>query len=76
MQINGTLHRNYRTYLTHLFGQGLNNFVLAGGNQRPLDPEERQATLSRLQTLVSMTWPGVRRAPLPQAQGFAGRSCA
>ncbi len=25
MQINGTLHGNARTYLTHLFGQGLDD---------------------------------------------------
>ena len=43
----------------------LNNLALAGGNQRPLDPEERQAILSRLQTQASMTWPGVRRALAP-----------
>ena len=56
----------------------LNNLSLAGGNQRPLDPEERQAILSRLQTQVSMTWPGVRRAlaPLYRARGKPGEERA
>ena len=52
----------------------LNNLSLAGGNQRPLDSEERQAVLARLQTQASMTWPGVRRAlaPLYRARGEPG----
>ena len=56
----------------------LNNLALAGGNQRPLDPEERQAILSRLQTQASMTWPGVRRAlsPVYQARGEPGEERA
>ncbi len=43
----------------------LNNLALAGGNQRPLDPEERAAILSALQTQGSMTWNGVRKALIP-----------
>ena len=56
----------------------LNNLALAGGNQRPLDPEERQAILFRLQTQASMTWPGVRRAlaPLYRARGEPGEERA
>ena len=56
----------------------LNNLALAGGNQRPLDPEERQALLSRLQTQASMTWPGVRRAlaSLYRARGEPGEERA
>ena len=56
----------------------LNNLALAGGNQRPLDPEERQAILSKLQTQVSMTWPGVRRAlaPVYRARGESGEERA
>ena len=56
----------------------LNNLAFAGGNQRPLDPEERQAILSRLQTQASMTWPGVRRAlaPLYRARGELGEERA
>ena len=56
----------------------LNNLALAGGNQRPLDPEERRAILSRLQTQPSMTWPGVRRAlaPVYRARGEAGEERA
>ena len=56
----------------------LNNLALAGGNQRPLDPEERQAILSTLQTQASMTWPGVRRAlaPLYRARGEPGEERA
>ena len=56
----------------------LNNLALAGGNQRPLDPEERQAILSRLQTQSSMTWPGVRRAlaPVYRARGEPGEEKA
>ena len=56
----------------------LNNLALAGGNQRPLDPEEREAILSRLQTQASMTWPGVRRAlaPLYRARDEPGEERA
>ena len=56
----------------------LNNLALAGGNQRPLDPEERQAILSRLQTQASMTWAGVRRAlaPLYRTRGEPGEERA
>ena len=56
----------------------LNNLALAGGNQRPLDPEERQAILSKLQTQAWMTWPGVRRAlsPLYRARGEPGEERA
>ena len=56
----------------------LNNLALAGGNQRPLDQEERQAILSKLQTQASMTWPGVRRAlaPLYRARGETGEEKA
>ncbi len=56
----------------------LNNLALAGGNQRPLDPEERQAIHSRLQTQASMSWPGVRRAlaPLYRARGEPGEERA
>ena len=56
----------------------LNNLALAGGNQRFLDPEERQAILSRLQTQASMTWPGVRQAlaPVYRARGEPGEERA
>ena len=56
----------------------LNNLALAGGNQRPLNPEERQTILSRLQTQASMTWPGVRRAlaPVYRARGEPGEERA
>ena len=56
----------------------LNNLALAGGNQRSLDSEERQAIFSRLQTQASMTWPGVRRAlaPLYRARGEPGEERA
>lgn len=52
----------------------LNNLALAGGNQRPLDSEERQAILDELQTRASMGWPGVRKAlaPLYRARGEPG----
>ncbi len=52
----------------------LNNLALVGGNQRPLDPEERAAILERLQTQGSMTWAGVRKAlaPLYAARGEKG----
>ena len=56
----------------------LNNLALAGGNQRPLDPEERKAILSRLQTQASMTWKGVQRAfaPIYRARGAPGEERA
>ena len=56
----------------------LNNLALAGGNQRPLDPEERQAILSRLQAQASMTWLGVldALAPLYRARGEPGEERA
>ena len=52
----------------------LNNLSLVGGNQRPLDAEERGAILSELQTKASVTWPGVRRAlgRLYRSRGAAG----
>ena len=52
----------------------LNNLSLTGGNQRPLNEEEREAILARLQTQASVTWPGVRRAlaPIYRARGEAG----
>lgn len=52
----------------------LNNLSLVGSNQRPLDDEEREAILSKLQEQASMTWPGVRRtlAPLYRARGISG----
>ncbi|MBX3493117.1 MAG: type II CRISPR RNA-guided endonuclease Cas9 [Parvibaculum sp.] len=40
----------------------LNNLAIAGGNARPLDAEERDVILSKLQQQASMTWPGVRSA--------------
>ena len=52
----------------------LNNLGLAGGNQRPLNEEERRAILDRLQRQASMSWAGVRQtlAPLYRARGEAG----
>lgn len=52
----------------------LNNLALAGGNQRPLDAEERAAILAKLQTQGSMTWSGVQAAlkPLYAARGEKG----
>ncbi len=52
----------------------LNNLSIVGANQRCLDPEERQAILSRLQTQKSMTWAGVKRAlaPLYRTRGMSG----
>ncbi len=52
----------------------LNNLTLAGGNARPLDPEERAAILEKLQTQASMSWSGVRSAlrPLYKARGEGG----
>jgi CRISPR-associated endonuclease Csn1 len=56
----------------------LNNLALSGGNMRPLDKEERQAILEKLQYQASMTWPAVRNAlkPLYKARGEAGREKA
>ena len=56
----------------------LNNLSLSGGNQRRLDEVERRAILAKLQTQVSMTWPGVRRAlaPLYRARGEPGEEKA
>jgi len=52
----------------------LNNLALAGGNQRRLDREERQAILSKLETQVSMTWKEVRQtlAPLYRTRSEPG----
>lgn len=52
----------------------LNNLAVAGGNARPLDAEEREAILARLQVQASMTWGGVRAVlrPLFKARGEAG----
>ncbi len=52
----------------------LNNLALAGGNQRPLDAEERDAIRARLQTQAFMSWAGVRSAlkPLYAARGQKG----
>ena len=54
----------------------LNNVQITGGNQRPLDSEERATILGRLQTQVSMSWPGVREAlkPLYESRGEAGKA--
>ena len=56
----------------------LNNVSLSGGNQRPLDEDERRAILAKLQTQVSMGWAGVRRAlaPLYRSRGEAGEEKA
>lgn len=56
----------------------VNNLSLAGGNQRPLDEEERTAILAQLHTQASMTWPGVRHAlaPLYRKRGEAGEEKA
>lgn len=40
----------------------LNNLEIASGNRRPLDEEERDAILVKLQTQGGMTWGGVRKA--------------
>ncbi|MDZ4382999.1 MAG: type II CRISPR RNA-guided endonuclease Cas9 [Parvibaculum sp.] len=52
----------------------LNNLAIAGGNARPLDDEERDAILSKLQQQASMSWPGVRSAlrPLYKQRGEPG----
>ena len=56
----------------------LNNLALAGGNQRPLDSDERKAILSKLQTQASMTWSKVRTAlaPLYRTRGEPGEEKA
>lgn len=53
----------------------LNNLAIAGGNQRPLDDEERAVILEKLQTQTSMTWGGVRRA-LASLYGVRGEKGA
>lgn len=52
----------------------LNNLAVVGGNMRPLDAEEREAILGRLQTQASMSWSGVRGAlkPLYKKRGEPG----
>ncbi|MEE4208823.1 MAG: type II CRISPR RNA-guided endonuclease Cas9 [Parvularcula sp.] len=40
----------------------LNNLAFIGGNDRPLDQEERMAILEKLQTQAGMTWGGTRAA--------------
>lgn len=52
----------------------LNNLALTGGNQRPLDAEERTAILTKLQVQAAMSWTGVRAAlrPLYAARGEKG----
>ena len=53
----------------------LNNLAISGGNVRPLDNEERQAILHKLQYQASMSWAGVRAAlkALYRARGEVGR---
>lgn len=52
----------------------VNNLAIAGGNARPLDPEERAVILEALRTQASMTWGGIRKAlkPLYRKRGEAG----
>ena len=52
----------------------VNNLALTSGNARPLDEDERHAILGRLQTQISMTWGGVRKAlaPLYKERGEPG----
>lgn len=54
----------------------LNNLAIAGGNQRPLVPEERAAIRAVLEVQASMTWGGVRKtlAPLFKARGQSSQS--
>lgn len=54
----------------------LNNLAIAGGNNRPLDPEERAAILAKLQSQASMSWGGVREAlkPLYNTRGESTRT--
>ncbi len=51
--------------------EAVNNIEIAGGNRRPLLPEERKALLDVLQTQASMSWGGVRKAlaPIFKARG-------
>jgi len=53
----------------------LNNLTLVGDNARPLDREERDAILARLQAQASMSWQGVRAVlrPIFKVQGELGR---
>lgn len=53
----------------------LNNLALVGGNARPLDRDERDAILPKLQHQASMSWSGVRAAlrPIFKARGEPGR---
>jgi CRISPR-associated endonuclease Csn1 len=53
----------------------VNNLAIAGGNARPLDPEERDAILAPLASQKSMTWPGVRNVldPLFKARGESAK---
>jgi len=52
----------------------LNNLAIASGNGRPLEPDERQAILEKLQVQGSMSWAGARAAlkPLYKARGEPG----
>ena len=56
----------------------LNSLSFVGETRRPLNEQERQAILARLQQKTSMTWLGVRRtlAPLFKARGEAGEEKA
>lgn len=52
----------------------LNNLEVVVGESRPLNKDEREKILEKLQTQASMTWDGVRRAikPLYKARGESG----
>lgn len=52
----------------------VNNLAFAGGNARPLDPEERAIILSALRNQKSISWGGIRKAlkPLYKNRGEAG----
>ncbi len=52
----------------------LNNLAISGGNERPLDAEERVAVLQKLQFSTSLSWAEVRRALMPvfEARGEKG----
>jgi CRISPR-associated endonuclease Csn1 len=54
----------------------VNNLAIAGGNARPLFPEERAAILAVLSMQKSMTWGGVRDAlrPIFKARGESERT--
>lgn len=41
--------------------EALNNLAICGGNERPLDSEEREAILSKLQTVPRLTWAQCRK---------------